>query len=527
MKKKHEMNRRKWGAVLGAGLAAAFLWGCFNPALVPGPEEKSGADAGPGPFTVTVLVEGGPGAPVSRAVAGPDAANIQLNSLCNIVQLIVVDGEGKLAGFAETRKEGAGDSGAALRINLLAGGAYHFLLLMGHWPYTNDEGSYVYEEGPPTLLAAGFAGHAINPGSNSIAIIMRSLVADAVFIPQGPGTDLENVDARRGKEALLVPGDWKLQWTIHKGWVDKGAASAGGYGFDALLNAEKAVDGNIENPTFAEEGPSGLEVNGSLVSLDLDGLAEDDSGWMNFKLKYVPFALTGAGWDVYDLSSVFDLSGGGPVWIIRNGLNDDEQDEQTDYADAAGKNGNGALKYKVLNADEDLDGDGITNIEEIKLRTLPDLRDTDGDKFSDSMEYDNDFDPLNADDNPGAAAPGSLVVTFGATPSLREVGTRNGSSTTAAIKFTTEGHSGDARGYYKVVSRGAAQPDLWDYVPFSPALLAPGEHTSIVGPVDGKAACDVWVVIMAGGKVSSPVCIGLSEAATVDVNPGGTWYAVN
>jgi hypothetical protein len=521
MKGKTAVNWWKWALLVGGGLGAAvFLWGCFNPILAQGPDGKpaGGGQGAPESFTVTVLVEGGPGASASREVTGPDAGTIQSSSLRNIVQLIVADGAGNITSFSEARRK-AGESSAALNVKVRAGDTYHFLVLQGHWPYTGG-GPFNYDNTKyPTLLAAGFASLPIQSGSNTVSITMRPLAADTafVFVPAAGNSGYKPVEARKeAKTSHLVTGGWKLNWTMIET-----ATAAGGIkatGFDPLLASRKAADPlstgwwyaakkQVLNGTASESGD--LSVTGNLVSLSMDfpdGEAMnplDAPKYANFNLEYVPFGLTGnPAWSGYDAESAFNLSEGDPVWIIRNGTNDLAQDINTDYTSVGkgGKNGNGAVNYRVLAPAGDADGDGITNEQEIRWGLDPagkNAGDSDGDYFSDKMETDNGFDPLDKEDNPGKASPGSLEVTDGA-------GTRTSGSTTAAITFKTGGYTGEANVYYKVKLKDEGAPAYHEYDFL--AALGPGlqkQTVSLAGTGGaGDAAYYVYVVIMKDRNVS-------------------------
>jgi hypothetical protein len=532
MKEGNMAGRRKWALLLGGIVAAAaFLWGCLNPASgsvsVPEAEGKGGKIAGGGnsgkeSFTVTVLAEGGPGVPASRAATGPDAGNIQLDGIRNIMQLIVADGAGNIAGFDQALK---GDGAASLKVSLMAGGTYHFLLLQGR---ESGEGD------PPTLLAAGFSSLAVKSGTNKVDITMRPLVTDTAFVPAA-GSGLKRVEAYTRETAHLVPaaGGWDLSWAISSTEASDGTRATG---FEPLLAAVKAADPLAGGPWYAAkkqvldgiaaESPA-LSVIGDLVSLHLNPSPDPAAKRANFNLEYVPFKLREpAGGDGGPNPWAGYNGGHEPVWVIRNGLNDEAQDPSTDYktmGDDPLKNGNGALNYKVLALDDDTDGDGIPAGDEVKWGLDPALKntDSDGDTFSDKMETDNGFDPLDKEDNPGRAYPGSLAVMQG-----KESGPQRGAADTEArIDFSTGGYAGEAKGYYKAVEAGGPAPAYSLYVPFAGPDLGPAAHTnmavSLPAGKPGTAACDVYVVIMHGRNVSLPLRISLPEIVDTDVDGGG------
>jgi hypothetical protein len=304
--------------------------------------------------------------------------------------------------------------------------------------------------------------------------------------------------------------------------------TASGDGFEVLMNARKALSSFALDPGFkigkvslngaAAAESSDLSVAGNLVSLSL-GTTEGPAAFANFNLEYVPFGLTGnPGWSDYSGQSAFNLTGDGPVWIIRNGVNDQVQNSGTDYTnvDGSGKNGNGGVKYTVLASDADYDNDGIKNKDELKWGLDPVVAnsgDTDGDGFSDALEVANGFDPRSGADDPVSAPPGTLAVTQG------KVGTRSQTQTT--VQFTTGGYNGTANGYYQVVSKGTEPGPLTGYIPFG--SLGLGSQTkAITLPVGGAwdAAYDVYVVIMKDRSVSVPVCISLPASVETDITTG-------
>jgi hypothetical protein len=529
-------------------MTAALLWGCLNTVSVPGAgqemtEQAAGGREAPDSFTVMVLAKGTPGDSDSRSMTGQNAENVMAtDSLRNIIQLIVVDSAGKVASFSESRRDGDSTDTVSFNVNLPAGEVYHFLLLQGHWPYQGEKESYGYLAGPPTLLTAGFASSMIASGNNPIYIKQQILATDIAFVPAA-GSGFKQVEPRTGREALLVPGRWSLNWTVRKGRVENGEPlpGAAGNGFEALLEARKALNPFAADPGFkgAQRSLNGaaaksddLSVTGNLASLDLD-LAMNTGGFVNFNLEYAPFGLSGsgAGWSEYQ-SDLFDLNEGGPVWIIRNGLNDAVQDGNTDFSKVGDQasvgfyNGNGAVSYRVLDPAADGDGDGIGNEQEIKWGTDPGDpdngdEDSDGDGFSDKMEADNGFNPQDKEDNPGKAF--GLLTVSGA----KELGTRKGPA--ATISFVAEGYAGIAKGYYKVEAKGEPVPAYGDYAAFELEETDAdnsGAQTLTVGlpaePEDAwKAAYDVYILLLHDRKASLPARVSLPEMTTNTIGVGG------
>jgi hypothetical protein len=192
------------------------------------------------------------------------------------------------------------------------------------------------------------------------------------------------------------------------------------------------------------------------------------------------------------------------------------------------KNGNGAIRYEVLGNADDSDRDGIINREEIKwgLNPKEENGDSDNDGFSDKIEANNGFDPLNRDDNPATVpVDDALAVTDG------QPGTRD-EETGTFIRFTTEGYAvgTTANVYYQVVAAGAKEPELKDYWREFGALSA-GPHDKLeeegtssgddelkvegIPPNEWMKGYYVYVVIMQDRKVSRPASIYLPPKAEI------------
>ncbi|MDR2741710.1 MAG: hypothetical protein LBB98_06095 [Treponema sp.] len=480
-------------------LAAFLLAGCFNPITAIPP--KSG-DPVTDPFTVDIFI-GKDGS--ARSVAGPDSAQIK-GSIRNFMQLIVVDDDNKaIVAFGEDRRINDEDTEGVLSINSIAFDRnYHFLLLMGHWERDdNYDENYKYYDGtnghdfrPPTLLAAGLKKAKVT-GSGKISVVMWPIVVDTVF-----STDDGNLTAapvittgNPGKVTLRHPVDWNVIWTIKQG--------ATGNGFTDLVKAQQVIPAYAEEEALqlkskpqtmvrigAENGtwtPIGDEaaLNGKIITQPIktytSGITKiGTEGSVNFKLEYIPFNLKGTEgtnpWNKYDGESIFDLSKGGPVWIIRNGVNDETQKDDTDFTkfgNKAGYNGNGAVRFVIA---PKTPANGST------------LKIEDG-KFL----------------GPGESKP----------------------ATTPNISFTTGGYEGEAEVYYAVVEKGHI-PDHSDYtgklnsvaatvIPSPPDLPEPHKQqiTLLENQVGG--GYDVYVIIYKDGEVSDHIVIN-TAAGDEDVD---------
>ncbi|MDR0376277.1 MAG: hypothetical protein LBH70_00620 [Spirochaetaceae bacterium] len=391
MTRKNSINMWKWTALLAALLVTAALPGCFNPAYIEtpvsaDPVDHSSDDDALGSFTITVAI--GNSQEASRAAVGPDYDAIKYGPIRNFVQIIVVDEEGKLADFEEAHREDPGDTTAVLRVIVPPGKTYHFLALMGC--RDSDE--------PPTLLAAGFKTMPIGTTQTRIQILMQPLVVDACFtserVPLGWPDEKKTVEARTGKKSPLLLGDewgaWKIEWTIQKGFVyGAGDTAPGGDGLETLLTARKAIDSEATEPVFKSkrwtnngvEAQGQISVEGQRVSWTLENLVVNAEGAVNFKLEYVPFGgSANFDWSGYNEESELNLAEEGPVWIIRNGINDAAQDGSTDFTHVGvdGKNGNGGVKYKALDPKGNEDGDDFINRDEMEIGTDPFVPDSDG-----------------------------------------------------------------------------------------------------------------------------------------------------
>ncbi|MDR0386999.1 MAG: hypothetical protein LBH57_03090, partial [Treponema sp.] len=361
--------------LLTASILTFLLVGCFNPISVVPP--KNLADPFTEPFTVDVLIGKDTQA---RSIAGPSAERIR-EGIRNIYQLIVINDDGKIVAFDEVRRMKQDDNTATFRIESLGfGHDYHFLLLMGYWKWTgvDSKGVYKYDDAvPPTLLAAGLKTQMVT-GSGTVTITMWPIVVDTVFTT----TDLDvpsqkvtpEIIKKAGTDEIhpqtveLPPVDWKITWKVQR-------SDSAGDGFAELIKARNKMWGTVPQELFSgskglvwEDGVNKEEgnnlvfdtVNKNFITLDISkytsGITKiGKKGSANFNLEYVPFNLEDAGkWKEADSKrkSNFGLDGKKlPVWIIRNGMNDDAQTDKTDFGTSRKPDSdfdwNGAVRFAV------------------------------------------------------------------------------------------------------------------------------------------------------------------------------------
>ncbi|MDR2742708.1 MAG: hypothetical protein LBB98_11240 [Treponema sp.] len=473
---------RLYASLLPGFLAAILLAGCFNPITAIPP--KTG-DPVTDPFTVDIFI-GKDGS--ARTVAGPDSARIKGDNIRNFVQLVVFDKtDQKIVALAEDRRTLKNSEGAVLSINSIAfGKKYDFLLLMGHWEH---DGNYTYDESePPTLLAAGLKEIDVT-GSGKITVVMWPIVVDTEFRATGNRTAAPVVsDGKPGKVSLL-PVDWGVRWMVKKG--------SSGNGFESLVTAQKVINGEAGEDLLVTDKQAIVTAAGQRYTDALLTVAENvitlgsigsytagitkigTVGSVQFRLEYVPFNVTDVGiWDDYQGDSKFDLDGTKtPVWVIRNGINDEAQNATTDFSrfgNEAGYNGNGAVTYVVAAA---------------------------------------------------TPQPGDLVIRDGKFEGPS-------SSKTPNIGFTTAGYEGTAGVYYAAVEvPNGGTTTAPAYTAYTKNLdpLAVGVHTGkqITLP-DELVNYDVYVILFQNGKVSAPVKINTKKGGLdVDNVWGSKFIAVS
>ncbi|MDR2743384.1 MAG: hypothetical protein LBB98_14720 [Treponema sp.] len=479
-------------------LPVLLLAGCFNPISMERQKIGGGGNGlGADPFTIDIMI-GKDGE--TRSVTGPDVARIKGDGR-NIIQLIVVDKvTGNITAFDEVRRESNSLDPAIFTIDSIPiGKTYSFLLLMGHWErdyareVANNNGKYVYlEANPPTLMAAGFKEQLIT-NNGKVSITMWPIVVDTIFKTVDTGVPgilrmREAVmNAGKPENVTLLPVEWTVNWMVKRG--------TSGDGLDVLVRAQKAIDCQAGDELLVKSKGSivrgtGLNdlttkeptVKGNIVTLPIGsdytkGIRRIGAeGSVNFKLEYIPYNLKdGSKWMAYNGKSAFDLDGKAPVWIIRNGVNDQAQDQDTDFnnfgkTDTGKANGNGAISYKVAAVGA-------------------------GDK-----EF-----------------PGYLDLTL-----TKGQFKRLSNSNTAKITFTTGGYDGTGEAYYAITGQNDPEP-LYSAYTESFGGLAAGTHEKEVKLPTAEGNYFVYVVLFKNGNVSKRIrydtVIGALE---VDFNWGGS-----
>jgi hypothetical protein len=494
------MKNTKPAGFFVLGFLAVVLAGCFNPITAVPPQTGNPLTD---PFTFEIVI-GEDGS--ARTTVGPDSDRIKAG-LYNIAQLVVMDTETKnIVCVAEDRKPNEASAAAKLGFNNITfGKTYAFLILLGHWErdYSSEtDATYKYKETKsPTLLAAGFTSRLVT-GSATITVSMWPLVVDTTFtttdtdVAVASQTVQPSVTSYVPSKPSLFPVDWTVTWTIPHNTSTKAAA------FTKLLEAQQVQTGASALPTSLSVktkktivtgdgimGTAGVTTTsttttGNTITLDIKsytaGITQlGTSKAVNFNLEYVPFNITaGASWTSFNSSSNFDLNGEPPVWIIRNGINDEAQDANTSFAASAnwksGTNGNGAVSFGIA---ADTTGTALT--------------------ISDESFY-----GPNTTDQP-------------------------------YIDFKTGGYTtGTAKVYYAVVQRDPGTPDVWttapecsEYTANLGSLVASSDtkHSKMV-TLPGLASnnYDIYLVAQKGGKVSNVVGINTKKGSISIELPWGT-----
>jgi hypothetical protein len=270
------------------------------------------------------------------------------------------------------------------------GHTYHVLLLAGNKPSSGD----------PTLLASAYTKFEANGSSSPLNLTLIPVVVDVKFSGGSDGTrqpgrlaktvgldkewayTLEYFIGSTNKGVMATDdalqeaandGLWPLKLAaveVRKNdtWFYKYSTDIGGGVHETVKNYQAGVLDNVEVPLNSAfgtnlawvqwetvpaskvEGLNDLNVNKSLTTTGrgkygfVTPRTALTKGTVWFHLEYVPFG-------VFDDTEWQKVSGGNrPVWVIRNGLNDDPQDASTWTAGMMynSANGNGGIAIGVV-----------------------------------------------------------------------------------------------------------------------------------------------------------------------------------
>ena len=337
-----------------SGILAALLGGCFNPITVVPPqsgdslteagiqEEANGKGAGipdTGSFVVTIPVNPEPGGASGRAAAGlNEAGKIKNGGIINSFLLVVLNDERDVVDSREGIKTGDTDKFAQVDL-LLSPGKYDFLLLMGHrernYAQEGSGGPYLYKAGSPTLLAAGFMGNEdIDKERKEVDITMYPLAVEAVFTSETAG--VSPVEAAAAGVDLEEAEDWKVNEN----------------GLDQLKAAWRPEEPDY---LFREVSGKAWETGGGFTGFSRNARFDYGTGEITLNLGEAPKGVPCAAWFNLEYAPFSLGEWDGPVWVIRNGVNDLPQDDKTDFRVdnnkkiqwSSEKNGNGAVRFTL------------------------------------------------------------------------------------------------------------------------------------------------------------------------------------
>jgi hypothetical protein len=270
-----------------------------------------------------------------------------ITNYANFSQLVVVDGtDGSILYAKEVSRKNDGKDEVFRVPPLKADRPQLFLLLMGHKDDVEDK------DESPTLLAAGFSSRPAND-ERKVLLYMWPINVETEFssdLPEVPGKEPVTYNPVTGVFELW-PADSEMKWTL--------TTEGGGDPLAPLIAAQEAIKGNapstpaegkwdkvypsqrliVRDPVIKTSGDweDTLSLEGGVgrdISWDMSEYTEGpanqlNEGSVNFNLGYVPFNLTDpAAWQKWRKEITpggITLSGGLPVWIIRNGINDAAQ----------------------------------------------------------------------------------------------------------------------------------------------------------------------------------------------------------
>jgi hypothetical protein len=442
-------------------LVMVVVAGCFQPAGNAGfshtenPAAVSEQPMGYEPFEVTLyLRDDGE----NRSVVGPTMKRICGTNIRNFIQVLLLDkSTNKVVEIFEHRRTSDANTGGIIGLyNIELGKTYSILLLQGHWKQDYSRSTaddYKYDETvAPTLLLVGLAPDVeIKPGVTKFRIATYPIWTDTKFI--SGSTEVE--PTLTAYKTTLDQGTWRVQWTVKRddnsgqngfGDLETAAQIGGSALFKAVSSVVRIADPGAQLGANLAPTP---RISGNTVTLDIDSRYTNGigrigtEGSVNFNLKYVPFSLEDSG--DWEAKSKYFSAGGIPEWIIRNGINDDTQDHNTDFdkfGKESGKNGNGSLAFLI---------DGYTE---------------------------------------------TMTLTNG-----NFVGPA--SSAAPEITFTAGGYTGVTGAYYVVKEKDAAPPNISEYVTSLDSSLVPGNHTKQITLPSTTRTFDVYVMLRRGKEVSN------------------------
>jgi hypothetical protein len=363
--------------LLAAGLLV--LAGCSSPVL--NSLSRSGAlgasEAPPEEEPITINISFGNDT-AARSAAGytwDQLATANDIKTINTIQLVVVDADRKnndpwIVWVDEKRRTGPADTALSFNVqNVIPNHQYAFLLLMGQWERDkqNEEGNidYVYRGSKPTLLKAGFIKQTLATQDSQISIKMKRPRVDTKFVTVGGSGDTkEPVKVGNQIATGLTPRNWQVKWTLQ--WTENNKDA-----LQSLLDAEKIITSVSTVSVAGKRGyyysnTAGNTTPDSIDNVTFDGLDTitmnigdhtqvADIGKphaVNFRLDYTPFNLiNSSNWTGLLNSNLWGSAA--PIWYIRNGVNNEVQNADTDFGSYAindftnTKNGNGAVVFVV------------------------------------------------------------------------------------------------------------------------------------------------------------------------------------
>jgi hypothetical protein len=366
-------------------LGLLVLAGCSSPVL--NSPSRSGAlettEAAPEEELVTINISFGDDS-AARSAAGytwGQLAGANDAKTINFLQLVVVDADRNastdpwIVWVDEHRKTGPADPGPDFSVKKVRPNhEYAFLLLMGQWDRDrdNEEGAeYLYNNNKPTLLKSGYIRKELTTESTQIQIPVKRPRVDTKFVATSGAAKTaepkkyEVVGQQPQILTLLTPRNWQVEWTLQ--WTQNQKDALG-----ALLAAEKIINpeadkvsvGTKKGYLYVNTGSTSVTNLDSKVTFDgLDTITMNVGDYTKvadigkphsatFRLDYFPFNQTSRGNWPEVLGSWWGQQGV-PTWYIRNGVNNETQNADTDFGNYTidgftnNKNGNGAVVFLV------------------------------------------------------------------------------------------------------------------------------------------------------------------------------------